>query len=114
DDALLIAAAGVARDDAPPETHRGGVAQVFADLPASSEAAEDELHRSLADTEPPPGTRHEELRHPVLDTRLGGGRRRAQYAREAHGLPALQDYEWKGVRIAEPMSDLVRLAMTHL
>src|SRR5215471_12261706 len=45
DDALLIAAAGVARDDAAPEAHRRCIAQVLADLPATGEAAEDELHR---------------------------------------------------------------------
>src|ERR1700739_5164357 len=43
DDSLLVAAPRVGSDHAAPEAHGAGVAQVLDDLPASGEAAEDQL-----------------------------------------------------------------------
>src|SRR5262249_10769233 len=107
DDALLVAAAGVARDDAAPEAHRRRIAQVLADLPAAGEAAEDELHRRLADAEPPSGTQHEELGHPVVDARRRSRGDRTQHTCKPNRLTALQDNERKSVWVTEPVRDLV-------
>src|SRR5207248_9116563 len=67
DDALLVAAARVASDHAAPEVHGVGIAQVLGDLPASREAAQDQLHGGLADSQPAPRARYEKLRHAVVD-----------------------------------------------
>ena len=69
-DALLVVPLRVAGDDAAPEAHRHGVAQVFGDLPAPGETTQDQLHRGLPDAQAPPRARDEELRHAVLDARL--------------------------------------------
>src|SRR6185437_12368613 len=128
-DALAVVAERVARDHTPPETDGAGVAQVLGDLPAAGEAAEDEPDGSGADTEAAHGTRDEELRHAVIDGGTGQGacagtarracrRGRACAAahdqRKADGLGSPQDHERKAVRIAEPVEELVGLAVADL
>src|SRR2546430_2117304 len=101
-------------DHAAPEAHGVGIAQVLGDLPAPREAAQDQLHGGLADTQPAPRARHEKLRHAVLEARWRGRGCDAHHARKTHRLAALHDHQRKGVRIAEPVCDQVRLAVSHL
>src|SRR5262249_45818903 len=105
-DPLLVAAARIRRDDAPPETDCTGIPQILRYLPPSCEATQNELHRSLADSQPAAGARNEELRHPVIHSRLGmNGITCARHHRETHRLRGLENDEWECIGIPEPTMD---------
>ena len=103
-----------AGNDVAPETHRASIAQIFRHFPLSGKAAEDELRRVTADSEPAIFRQHEELRHAVVDRRLAARDvDRAHDERESCGCVGLQDQERMSPIIRKPARQKVRLAVTE-